>query len=288
MQIKELNAKSLLVASKLPDADFVVNPYTGCEFACLYCYASFMGRFVNEPIEAWGEYVYVKVNAVSVLEDDLRRLSPERRNSKILLSSVTDPYHGVESKYRLTRGILKVLGEASYPGKVSILTKSPLVLRDSDILQKMSNVEVGMTVTTTDDRVSRFLEVRAPLASRRLETLSELHHRGIATYAFIGPLLPHFRYQPYLLDQLFASIAQTGVEAVYVEHMNLKGYIKKRLWEVLEDESDEVRTVYSDADSDEHRQALDLTVSELLQKHGLRLRLSEILYHNKPKDNPVA
>jgi len=104
--------------------------------------------------------------------------------------------HGVESRYRLTRGILEVLARETYPGRVSILTTSPLVLRDVDVLQQIPQVTVGMTVTTTDDRLSRFLEVRAPLASRRLKTLQQLHAAGLPTYAFVGPLLPHFRYQP--------------------------------------------------------------------------------------------
>lgn len=281
MQIQEIEARSVLVPSKLPDADYVVNPYTGCEFGCLYCYASFMGRFVNESTANWGNYVYVKINAVSVFEDELRRWSPERRTASLLLSSVTDPYHGVESTYRLTRGILEVLARETYPGRVSILTKSPLVLRDVDVLQRIPQVTVGMTVTTTDDQLSRFLEVRAPLASRRLKTLQQLHAAGLPTYAFVGPLLPHFRYQPALLDALFASLAAAGVQSVYVEHLNLKPYSKQRLWQTLQHASAEVQAVYSDASTTVHRQALHDMVVELLGKYKLRLILAEVLYHNQ-------
>jgi DNA repair photolyase len=278
MQIHEIEARSVLVPSKLPDAEYVVNPYTGCEFGCLYCYASFMGRFVHEPTTNWGKYVYVKTNAVSVFADELRRWSPARRTASLLLSSVTDPYHGVESRYRLTRGILEVLACETYPGRVSILTKSPLVLRDVDVLQQLPQVTVGMTVTTTDDRLSRFLEVRAPLASRRLETLQQLHAASLPTYAFVGPLLPHFRYQPVLLEALFASLA-VGVQSVYVEHLNLKPYIKKRLWETLQHAPSEVQAVYSGASTAVHRQALHDMVMELIEKYKLRLNLAEVLYH---------
>src|SRR3989344_5095642 len=71
LKVKEIVAKSILVPSKLPDADYVVNPYTGCEFACKYCYASFMGRYVGEPIEQWGSYCYVKINAVELFREEL-------------------------------------------------------------------------------------------------------------------------------------------------------------------------------------------------------------------------
>lgn len=286
MKVQETEAKSIIVASKLPDADYVVNPYTGCAFGCLYCYASFMGRFVGEPINEWGNYLYVKTNAVKVFEEELKRWPPEKRMASIFLSSVTDPYQGIESKYKLTRGILEVLAREAYPGEVSILTKSPMVLRDLDVLQRIPHVEVGMTVTTTDDQLSRFLEVRAPLASGRLDTLKKLNDEGIETYAFVGPLLPHFRYQPDLLDELFARLASTGVRTIFVEHINLKPYIKERLWQTLKDESEEIQDVYRGASTKEHREALDVVVAGLLKKHGLDLRLGQVLYHNNEGIGP--
>jgi len=281
MMVKVVEAKTVLVRSKLPGAEFVVNPYTGCAFGCQYCYASFIGRFVGEQVDNWGHYVYAKINAVSVFEAELARVRRDGRAPSILLSSVTDPYQGVEKKYRLTRGILEALAREPYPGVVSILTKSPMVLRDVDLLRQLPRAEVGLTVTTTDDRLSRFLEVRAPLASRRLRTLAELHAAGIQTYAFLGPLLPHFRYDPGALDAAFAGIAQTGVSSVFVEHINLRPYIKRRLLHALKPEPPDVQQVYLDASTEEHRQALDTMISGLLEKHRLKLRLNAVLYHNQ-------
>jgi DNA repair photolyase len=280
MRTKEVEAKSILTESKLPDADYVINPYTGCIFGCAYCYASFMGRFVGEGIEAWGDYVYVKVNAVELVRAELGKLSAANRSKSILLSSVTDPYQGAERKYRLTRGILEALAEASYPGPVSILTKSPLVLRDIDVLRRIQHSEVGITITTTDDRLSRWLEVRAPLASRRLEALRTLHDAGIETYAFVGPLLPHFAERADLLDELLSQIADVGVSSVYVEHMNLKRYIRDRMGPRLEEESASVQQAYEEARTDRHRQRLNELLEGLISKHGLRLRMNQVLYHN--------
>ena len=114
-------------------------------------------------------------------------------NPPFCYSSVTDPYHGIERKYRLTRGILEVIVEQGYTGPISILTKSPLVLQDVELLKQI-NADVGLTITTTDDQLSRFLEVKAPLASRRLETVSQVNSRGhpyLRIYWTVAASFPH-------------------------------------------------------------------------------------------------
>lgn len=279
MRVVEVEAKSILVPSKLPDADYVLNPYTGCAFGCSYCYASFMSRYVGEEISAWGEYVYVKTNAVEIARKDVKAIKGAKRNSTLLLSSVTDPYQGVESKYRLTRGILEVLVEAQWPGRVGILTKSPLVTRDIDVLRKLPRPEVGLTVTSTEDNISKWLEVRAPKASSRLRALRELADAGLPVYAFVGPLLPHFHSKPDMLEKLFAGLAEAGVQEIYVEHINLKAYIRSRLEPRLESEPQHVRDAYVAARRDDYRSELGKVVDELKAKYGMRLRLDEVLYH---------
>ena len=281
MKIAEIEAKSLIQTSKIPSIDYVANPYTGCVLGCAYCYASFMGRMVGEANKDWGDYLYVKKNAVKLAEEELARLSHEKRKGTILLSSVTDPYQGPERKYMLTRGILGVLADLRYPGTVRILTKSPLVVRDIDILTRLPRVDIGMTVTTTDDRMSRWLEVRAPRASHRLKALAALRDAGLSTFAFVGPLLPHFAAKPELLDQLFGRLTDAGVREVYMEHINLKQYIRERMSPILAEEPPEVRESYVRARSKEHRAALDEIVRALLAKHGLKLRFEEVIYHDE-------
>ena len=211
-------------------------------------------------------------------------MTENHRNASILLSSVTDPYQGVESKYRITREILRILADEKYPGQVSILTKSALVLRDIDILKQLTNCEVGMTVTTVDDALGRSLEVRATQSSQRLNTLLHLHDEGIRTYASVGPLLPHFRYRPELLDELFSKLAESKVDYIWVEHINLRSYIRKRLFDSLKGVPAEVQAVYKGADDAEHRAALDGIVAVLANKHRLKLAEGEVTYHNKYMD----
>ena len=281
MQPVEIEAKTLIQRSKIPSISYVINPYTGCVFGCAYCYASFAGRLVGQPVKEWGNYLYVKKNAVELARKELAKMPEHKRQGTMLLSSVTDPYQGHERTYQLTRGILQELDRVNYPGTVRILTKSPIVTRDIDLLTSLARAEVGLTVTTTDDKVSRWLEVRAPLASRRLRTLAELREAGIPTFAFVGPLLPHFARQPELLDTLFGQLAQTGVRQVYMEHINLKRYIRERMNPLLAAEPAEVRDAYVQARTKEHRQQLDAIVATLLAKHGLRLRLDEVVYHDE-------
>ena len=287
-RIIEVKAKSIMVTSKLPDTDVVINPYTGCAFGCAYCYASFMGRFVGEPISAWGDYVYVKTNAVELVRAELARLSASNRQRSVLLSSVTDPYQGAEVKYRLTRGILEELALDHYPGRVSILTKSPVVTRDIDVLGQIANAEVGVTVTTTEDDLGRALEVRAPSASRRLRTLTELTSAGIGTYVFVGPLLPHFVERPDLLDELFARIAQTGVTEIYVEQLNLSRYIQEGLNPLLRASPASFTTPYTNAATVEHKMRMCELVDGLTAKHRLHLRLGAVLDHRLDRETPAA
>ncbi|CCG41391.1 SPL family radical SAM protein [Magnetospirillum molischianum] len=281
IKIVETTAKSIISASKIPDADYVVNPYTGCSFACSYCYASFMGRFVGEPIETWGSYLYVKTNAVELFERELARFSTARRKSSIFLSSVTDAWQGPEKKYRLARGILQVLSKTRYPGPVSILTKSPLVQDDLATIASLPAPDVGVTITSTDDAISRAFEVHAPSASSRIEVLRTFNNAEIPTYAFIGPLFPHFRFLPNKLEELFSRIAETGTKRIYVEQINLSAYIRKRLDTAMRESAPDLVAAYTSADEAEHRRALEEMVQSMAPRHGLTIRRSTVIDHRR-------
>ena len=279
MRVIEMEARSALVTSGLGGVDYVVNPYTGCRFGCAYCYATFMSRYVSEPVEEWGNYVYVKRNIVELFERELARMKPERRMRSIFISSVTDPYQGAEAKYKLSRGVMTALARERYPGPVAVLTKSPMVLRDIDLFRELPDFEAGLTVTSGEDEISRWLEVHAPPPRKRLEALRTLNEAGIRTYAFVGPLVPHFVERPELLEDLFARLADAGVRRVYVEHLNAKTYIRKRLDAVIARQPEQVRAAYAEARTSEHRTRLEQIVSELIARHGMELRLGAVIDH---------
>ena len=182
INIREVQAKSILNKSKIHD--YCLNPYTGCQVNCRYCYARLFMRRYSGHSEPWGSFVDVKVNAPELL----RKQAVRAKRGTVWLSSVCDPYQPLEEKYRLTRQCLAILAEARFP--VNIQTKMTLILRDLDIIERFDEVEVGMTLTTDDEGIARMFEPGASPVGERIAALEKIHSRGIKTFAFVGPLLP--------------------------------------------------------------------------------------------------
>jgi len=181
MIINEIKVKSILSRSKI--YEWVINPYVGCQHACTYCYARFMKRFSGHK-EPWGAFVDVKINAAELLRTEITK----RKRGKVWVSGVCDPYQPLEAKYALTRKCLEILAQNNWP--VIIQTRSPLVLRDIDILKEMPDLEAGLSVTTSDDAVRKLFEPGAPPIEDRIKTLDKLRGAGIKTYAMVAPVLP--------------------------------------------------------------------------------------------------
>ncbi len=223
----------------------------------------------------------MKINAPELLKKDLRSLKEKGLGKSIFFSSVTDPYQGVEAKYKLTRQCLEVLEEDGFAGTVSILTKSYLVTRDIDILKKLKDVEVGFTITSTEDVVSRYFEKFAPNVTDRLKAMKEMNDAGIRTYAFVGPLLPHFSTDPNALNKMFKQIYETGNRELYIEHINLKKYILERLQAEMPDMDPEILKIFNDSKNKKYRQELDKILLELVKKYNFHLRLGSTIYHEE-------
>lgn len=281
MDIQEIQAKSILTKTTLKDADFdySINPYVGCRFGCIYCYASFMSRFVGKKISDWGEFVFTKVNAPELLKKEITRLPNKGKGKAIWFSSVTDPYQGIEAKYQLTRKCLEVLVDYGFAGNVGILTKSNLILRDIDILGKLKDSDIGFTITSTNDRISQYFEKLAPPVSARLKALKTFHDKGFRTYAFMGPLLPHILEDDRELDKLFAAVAETGNKEIYVEYLNLSAYILGRLQAELKEADKKKLEPYFLSKKKSFRVEWDKKVQKLVKKYGFQIRFGGTIYH---------
>jgi len=288
IKVNPLVAKSVLTKSGLPGSDWAINPYNGCLFGCMYCYAAQIAKW-NHPNEEWGTYLDVKENAPKLLKVELEKLQKrlETKNfGSIFFSSVTDPYVGLETKYQLTRRCLEVLADFGYEGSVSIQTKSPLVTRDIDVLKRLRKIAVGFTITSTDDAVSRFLEVKAPPVSSRIQALKDFHKAGIPTYAFVGPLLPYFINITGNLDRLLNELQAAGVSEIWFEHINLSPKIKERLYSFLEKEKPELIKEFDCTDTQEYRDNLDKLVSKAIKGRNIKLGLGKVIHHKSlPKNN---
>jgi DNA repair photolyase len=180
MKIKEIKAKSILSKSQV--YDYALNPYVGCQHACVYCYAKFMKRFTGHT-ENWGEFVDVKINASELLVHEVKK----KRVGRVWISGVCDPYQPLEKSYMLTKGCLKILMENGWP--FTVQTKSSLVLRDIGTIKRSKDAEVGFTITTADEKIRRIFEPCAPPLKNRIEALEKLHSEGIRTFAMIAPIL---------------------------------------------------------------------------------------------------
>lgn len=203
MIIREIRSKTILSASKIHD--YVINPYIGCHHGCSYCYARFIKKFTGHQ-EPWGEFVDIKINAAELLHTEIRKKKP----GTVWVSGLCDPYQPLEESYQITRECLEILIEHHWP--VIIQTRSPLVLRDLDIIRKAERIEVGFSVTTADDDVRKIFEPEAPSIAERLDALEKLHSAGIRTFAMVAPMLPGAEN----LGKLFPGKA----DRVLVDRMN--------------------------------------------------------------------
>ena len=142
-----------------------------------------MKRFSGHK-EPWGEFVDVKINAPDLLRREVRK----KKRGDVWISGVCDPYQPLEAKYQITRKCLEILVQDDWP--VFIQTRSPLVLRDMDILRGAEELEAGLTITTVNDEIRKIFEPHAPPIPARLRAVEELHQNGIRTYVMIAPILP--------------------------------------------------------------------------------------------------
>lgn len=262
--ISEKTCHSILNKSGIPGVDYALNPYTGCQHGCVYCYATFMKKYTNHP-EPWGGFVDVKLNAPVVLAKELLRKKP----GQVMLGTVTDAYQPLEKKYEVTRQCLELLTESDFP--VSILTKSSLILRDLDLLKGRRHWDVGFTITTPEDKIRRAFEPHASSVEARLEALKELTKVGVNTWVFFGPVLPYFSDSEEEIDRLFSKIKQAGAKRVLIDAMNFRHDIWQRLQRFVSQNFPEALEYYQAAyhDRSGYRQGLKQKVIKAARKHSL-------------------
>ena len=256
MIINEIQTKSVMTKSNLPVADYSVNPYVGCAFACKYCYASFMKRFTNHP-EPWGDFVDVKY-------------WPPVKNPKkyagkeAFFGSVTDPYQPLEATYKRTRALLEQLQGSGM--KLSIATKSDLVTRDLDLIRTFPDARVSWSINTLDESFKKEMDRAVPV-ERRIAAMKEFYDAGIQTTCFVSPIFPG-------ITDVISIIERTKNQCnlVWLENLNLRGEFRKRILDWIHEKHPELDDLYHQIyvkNDTSYWRDLDAQVRAYTEKEGM-------------------
>jgi len=214
-------------------AEWTINVYRGCSHACLYCYARPTHQYLGMNLgEDFDRRIVVKINAVERLRAELAE--PRWQREPVAMGTNTDPYQRAEAKYRLTRGVLEALTDHATP--FSILTKSPLVSRDLDVLTRAAAelpISVNFSVGTLDERVWRFAEPGTPHPRRRLDAMARLTDAGIRTGALIAPILPALSDSPVQLREVVDAVGAAGGRVLGLSALYLRPGVREHFLDAL-------------------------------------------------------
>lgn len=310
-----LDSRSVLNSPEQTGMDFwSINPYVGCEFGCTYCYARFAHRYVVERAhgagrlgddqlpeyrgangwEAFEQRIFVKEGIRTALRADLQRFyRSAQRHAPIVIGTATDPYQPAERRFRLTRLVLEEL--AMCEGlSVGIITKSPLVARDIDVLQRLeqrNDLEVHISLIALDAGLVRVLEARSPTPAARLRAVTRLTQSGVNAGVIVAPVLPGISDDVERLDTLFAAARAAGARYVTASPLRLYPGIRDRFLPILDEHfphlAERYRRAYAGrgAAPKTYAQALTRRVTKLQRKYGFETRDMRARYR-KNQDAP--
>jgi DNA repair photolyase len=255
-----------------------LNPYMGCAHRCTFCYVRAFELRADRPAgDGYGRSIRVKVNVAEVLRRELAR--PSWRRETVAIGAATDPYQPAEGRYKLTRGCLEALGDASNP--FSLITRSPMIVRDLDVLveaAKRAEVGVVFSVPTLDREVWRRTEPGTPPPQRRLEALSELVRAGIKAGVGMAPILPGISDRPEQLEAVVRAAREAGATSVWANLLYLKPGTREHFLEALArdwpEELDRYKRLYANRAYVPKKLAEPVRslVAELRDEHGIRDR----------------
>ena len=302
VEYRSLAAKSILnrsISKRRLSLAYSINPYRGCEFGCRYCYARYTHEFMataDAPVdgsatlrdpEAFERKIFLKKNAAWLLEQELRAIDPR---DEIALGTATDPYQPLERREGVTRSLLEVFAR-KHGYRLGIITKSNLILRDKNLLQKIAEnntLVVHCTITTTDADLARKLEPRAPRPDLRFEAVRGLRNMGIRTGVLCSPLLPGITDSEGSVDRVARSAKTANASFLAGEPLFLKScsrptYLSfvREHFPALEAEYGE-RFAHTEFASRPYRQAMNAMMTRVCQRNGILERSTDALLTRDP------
>jgi DNA repair photolyase len=252
-----LDSRTALNSPVQTGVDFwSVNPYVGCEFGCTYCYARYAHRYVVERArdagrigereftdfrgaegwEAFERRIFVKQGLLAALERDLPRYFRAAARAPLVIGTATDPYQPAERQFRLTRAVLERLARCEGLS-LGIITKSPLVARDTDLLRRLqerNDLEVYVSLIALDAALIRKMEARSPVPAARLRALQKLTDAGVNAGLIVAPVLPGITDDAPRLEALFQAARVAGARFIHAGPLRLYAGVRDRFLPVLE------------------------------------------------------
>ncbi len=263
---KEIEVKDYLTKSNLPASDYVMNPYVGCPHGCKYCYASFMKRFTGHN-EEWGTFIDIKRCPKPINKKRLR-------GKTVFLASVTDCYNPFEEKYCVTRSILEQLMDVEC--RVSISTKSSLILRDVELLKQLKDVSVAISINTLDESFKDDMD-HASSIEARLNTLQELYENGIHSVLFMSPIFPEITDYKSIIEK-----SRRFVDEYWFENLNLRGEYKSKILKYINEKYPQHYGLYKEIYVDGNKDYWDELAAEMEEYCAKRSIIhTNFFYHEK-------
>ncbi len=300
VEFRLLEARSILnrsVSLRRLSMAWSINPYRGCEFGCRYCYARYTHDFLTPPSPASGEdvpaprldgpdsferVIFFKENAAWLLQQELPRIDPA---GEIAIGTATDPYQPIERRKRITRSLLEVFARrAGY--RIGIVTKSPLIVRDLDLLTtiaRRNTLVVHLTITTTDAALARLLEPRAPRPDLRFAAVRRLRAAGIRTGILSSPLLPGLTDTEASLESTARMARAADASFLAGEPLFLKPCSRPTYIRFLDEHfphlvnSTQARFERADFVDRTYREAMATMVDRVCARHGIPPRSTDAL-----------
>jgi len=281
VEFRTLETRSILnrvVSKRMDYFQWGINPYRGCEFGCRYCYARYTHEFLDkaDPLTFERE-IYIKQNAAWLLRQELKQV---REGETIAIGTATDPYQPVERTAQVTRSLLEVLAEQEGL-RLSLVTKSTLIERDTELLQRIAaknDLSLCLTITTPDAKLARVLEPLAPRPDLRFRTVERLRTAGLRVGVLCSPLMPGITDTTQALERMARRAKQAGACFFWSQPLFLKPCSKAVFLRFVEEHFPQLAGEYARRYgrhafvNQAYQERVRALVRAVVRKHGLDQR----------------
>jgi len=229
----EVLCKSALNPVKGMFFSWSLNPYTGCEHRCAFCYVRAFELRADRPSDdRYGRSIRVKTNVAAVLRSELSRKS--WRKETVVIGAATDPYQPAEGRFKLTRQCLEALRDFSNPA--ALITRGPMIVRDLDVLTELARraeLHITFSIPTVDDDIWRRTEPGTAHPKQRLRAIEQLVAAGIDVGVGMAPIIPGLSDRPDRLEAVVKAARAAGATGLWAGMLHLKEGTREHFMAVL-------------------------------------------------------